>query len=152
MWRDQAWDIMRKTPHLTYQILTKRPERIRECLPDDWPLPNVWLGVTVESQREDHRINTLCEIPAAIRFLSVEPMIGPVNLLPPWGKRIDWVICGGESGAEFREMDPEWARSLAADCKKLAISFFMTQMAGVRPAGIPIPEELMIREFPGEVA
>jgi protein gp37 len=80
-WRDEAWDIVRSTPHLTYQILTKRPERITDHLPSDWPLRNVWLGVSVEDQANaDKRIPELLRIPAAVRFLSVEPLLEPVDL------------------------------------------------------------------------
>lgn len=80
-WRDDAWDIIRKTPHLTYLLLTKRPENIKDRLPNDWPLPNVWLGVTAENQEQaDKRIPLLLEIPAAKHFVSIEPMVGSVDL------------------------------------------------------------------------
>lgn len=80
-WRQEAWEIIKQTPHLSYQILTKRPERIRECLPAEWPLENVWLGVSAENQEQaDIRVSILLTIPASIRFVSVEPMLGPVNL------------------------------------------------------------------------
>jgi protein gp37 len=82
-WRDEAWDIIRRTPHLTYQVLTKRPERIANHLPADWGdgYPNVWLGTSVESQKYGmERIPLLQKIPAAVRFLSCEPLLGPVNL------------------------------------------------------------------------
>lgn len=80
-WRDDAWQVIRTTPHLTYQILTKRPENIKDRLPDDWPLPNVWLGVTAENQEmADKRIPLLLQIEAEKRFISIEPMLGPVNL------------------------------------------------------------------------
>ena len=78
-WRDEAWDIIRRTPH-TYQILTKRIERAADHLPPGWPLPNVWLGVSVENQRyADERIPRLLDIPAAVRFVSYEPALGPVD-------------------------------------------------------------------------
>lgn len=82
-WRPEAWDIIRKTPHLTYQILTKRPENIKERLPADWGkgYPNVWLGVSVENQKAaEDRIFELLSIRAAVRFLSVEPLLGPIKL------------------------------------------------------------------------
>lgn len=79
-WRDEAWDIMRRTPHLTYMLLTKRAESIKDRLPPDWPLENVWFGVTAENQAmADRRIPILLSIPATVRFVSVEPMIGPVK-------------------------------------------------------------------------
>jgi protein gp37 len=79
-WREEAWEVIRQTPRSTYQILTKRPERIAECLPEDWGggYPNVWLGVTVENRRFVERASILGEIPAAIRFISAEPLLGPL--------------------------------------------------------------------------
>ena len=80
-WRDDAWEIIRKCPHLTFQLLTKRSKNIKDRLPDDWPLPNVWLGVTAENQEQaDRRIPVLLQIPAAVRFVSIEPMLGPVDI------------------------------------------------------------------------
>lgn len=80
-WRDEAWDIVRQTPHLTYQILTKRPERIADHLPPVWPLDNVWLGVSAEDQeRADERIPMLLDIPAAVHFVSAEPLLAPIDL------------------------------------------------------------------------
>lgn len=89
-WRAEAWDVIRRTPQHTYLILTKRPERIREAAPpqlplgwiDDGPWPNVWLGVSVETQEYSWRIDHLAQIPAAIRFLSLEPLLGPLNISP----------------------------------------------------------------------
>src|SRR3989304_5402627 len=85
-WRDEAWEIIRRTPHLTYQILTKRPERILDCLPDDWlafdAFENVWLGTSCENQRfVDERIAELLAVPASVHFLSCEPLLGPINLI-----------------------------------------------------------------------
>jgi protein gp37 len=160
-WRDDAWKIMRKTPHLTYQLLTKRPENIESRLPHDWPLPNVWLGVTAENQEmADKRIPVLLKIQAALHFISVEPMVGPVKLKPEWllclsdGQYmnicecghglITWVICGGESGPEARHMDPAWATALKRQCSDAGWAFFMKQMT----SKAPIPENLQGREFP----
>lgn len=80
-WRDEVWDIIRRTPHLTYQILTKRPERIRECLPPDWGkgYPNVWLGVTIENSDNMRRVMKLFTVPAALYWVSYEPGLGPVD-------------------------------------------------------------------------
>jgi protein gp37 len=89
-WRDEAWDIIRRTPNLIYQILTKRIERVKECLPVDWPLPNVWLGVSAENQAmADKRIPILLQIPAAVRFVSVEPMLEKIDLLKSVGEPDD---------------------------------------------------------------
>ena len=106
-WRLEAWDIIAKTPHLTYQILTKRPERMLDHIPYKWALgqepgwPNVWLGVSVEDQATaDERIPLLLQTPAAVRWVSAEPLLGPVDLrayLPPASPALDWVVTGGES-------------------------------------------------------
>jgi len=142
-WRSDAWEIMRKTPHLTYQLLTKRPENIKERLPEDWPLKNVWLGVTAENQEQaDYRIPALQEIPAALRFVSVEPMLERVVIHNHTG--LSWVICGGESGYGFRPMEERWAESLLHQCCAMGTLFFMKQMAGKKP----IPEHLQCRELP----
>jgi len=142
-WRDDAWEIIRQTPHLTYQILTKRIERADECLPADWPLPNVWLGVTIENQlRADERIPALLRTPASKRFVSCEPLLGPLNLADDWTSwlvqidgipHIDWVIVGGESGPGARVMNPDWARALRDQCKDNAAPFFFKQWGKQAP-------------------
>lgn len=157
-WRDAAWEIIRQTPHLTYQILTKRPENIAARLPDGWPFQNVWIGVTAEDhERACERLYHLLQIPAACRFVSVEPMLGPVDMVEAVGitmldldmlggndQGIHWVICGGESGPHAREMKPEWAAALKLQCQKGAVPFFMKQMSG----RATIPPALQSREFP----
>lgn len=118
-WRDEAWDVVRRRPDLTWQILTKRSERAAEHLPGDWGdgWPNVWMGVSIENRRFVHRAAQLCEIPAAVRFVSAEPLLGPLvgdavpaptdavrtSWLDGWCvgldlTGIDWLIAGGESG------------------------------------------------------
>ena len=129
-WRSEAWDIIRATPHHTYQILTKLPERISACLPSDWPLGNVWLGVSVETPRFFWRIDLLRRIPAAIRFLSIEPLLAPMPALPLEG--ISWVIVGGESGPRCRPMKPEWVRHIRDQCKETGVAFFFKQWGGPR--------------------
>jgi protein gp37 len=159
-WRDEAWEIMRRTPHLTYMLLTKRAENIKDRLPPDWPLKNVWLGVTAENQETaNQRLAVLLfDVPAVKRFVSVEPMVGPVDLghalCKAWsdggltmGNYLDWVICGGESGPEAREMLPKWALLLKRQCADTNTPFFMKQMS--RKA--PIPAFLQGREFPGSI-
>ena len=154
-WRADLWDLIRATPSLDWQLLTKRPQNIEKMLPPDWGLgwSNVWLGTTVENQVEaNRRVPILLDVPAAIRFLSCEPLIGPVDLrsidlvggheevLPlgaGWlgrlvpgeeeGSRIGWVICGGESGAGARPMHPDWARSLRDQCATAGVPFFFKQ-------------------------
>jgi protein gp37 len=108
-WRDDAWKVIKATPQHTWLILTKRPERIAQCLPLDWGngYPNVWLGVTVEDQQSFSRVETLAKIPASIRFISAEPLLEEVDLLVKDGNgdrpidAIDWVILGGESGNDY---------------------------------------------------
>jgi protein gp37 len=151
----------------TYQVLTKRADRMREFMSnpdllqeimvnwwsfdggmrgvDAWPLPNVWLGVSAEDQkRADERIPHLLETPAAVRFISAEPLLGPIDLFtinrtPPLGSMsaipsdgenftsLDWVIVGGESGPDARPMHPDWARSLRDQCADAGVPFFMKQ-------------------------
>ena len=149
--RPEAWDIIRKTPRLTYQILTKRPERIERCLPPYWPeLKNVWLGVSVESNDHIDRIRLAANHYPTVLFVSVEPMLGPVNLFDLRDHhKPDWVICGGESGPGFREMKKKWALSLKAQCKELGIPFFFKQVSGSsKKKCAEIPEELVVQEFP----
>lgn len=141
-WRDEAWDVIRQTPHLTYQILTKRPELIPGRLPADWGAgwPNVWLGTSVENRRFVERAEILTEIPAAVRFLSCEPLLGPVDLdhviwwEGPLGNRhlggIQWVIAGGESGPRARPCETDWLRSLRDQCQAAGVPFFLKQLGG----------------------
>jgi protein gp37 len=177
-----VWNTMALTPQHTYQILTKRPGRMRSLLKrweaDDWhwrdhhmrwcgpiagPLPNVWLGVSVEDQKwADVRIPLLLDTPAAVRFLSCEPLLGPVDLsrwldtpptcgcgagpagapdaigccagcMTPEPSGIDWVIGGGESGSGFRPLDLDWARSLRDQCVTAAVSYLFKQVGGRTP-------------------
>lgn len=124
---------------------------------------NVWIGTTVEDQkRADERIPELLNIPAKVRFLSCEPLLEPVDLSAFMGQcpnitgerilqfnaGIHWVICGGESGPHARPFNPEWARSLRDQCNAVSVPFFMKQMGGKRKPFAPIPDDLMIREFP----
>jgi protein gp37 len=187
---DRAFAVMALCPQHTFQILTKRPVRMRKYFEGrrknfsrasdalmsistgqredeiqsaaDWldifdaggrPLPNVWLGVTAERQQEaDERIPELLATPAAVRFVSIEPMLGSVDLMDiPWpdgrsrfpetdflpdgrsalhivdGARLDWVICGGESGSHARPMDPNWPRALRDQCAAAGVPFFFKQ-------------------------
>ena len=140
-WREEAWAIIRSTPHLTYQILTKRPERIKECLPKPlaeknnypaWPLSNVWLGVTTENQTAfDVRIPLLLEVEARIYFISAEPLLGPIDMrLEKLNNHLDQVIVGGESGRGVRDMNPVWAQDIMKQCKEARIPFFFKQRGG----------------------
>ena len=166
-WRDEAFAIMALTPHHTYQVLTKRPDRMLAYLNDpqtpgriaqiaiglrrerkitfpnaefcteplgygdpgaEWfPLRNVWLGVSVEDQKTaDERIPQLVQSPAAKRFLSAEPLLGPIDI-SNFISQIDWVIGGGESGPEARPTHPDWLRSLRDQCTAAGVPFFFKQ-------------------------
>lgn len=117
-------------PQHTFQILTKRSERVREMaarLP--WP-DNVWMGVSVEDARVLSRATDLSKVPAAVRFLSCEPLIGPLDFLPL--ENIDWVIVGGESGPRARAMETAWVKSIRRQCRRHGAAFFFKQWGGVR--------------------
>lgn len=136
-WRGDAWKIIKQTPHLIYQILTKRPERIHECLPEDWGsgYPNVWLGVSTENQdAADYRLPHLFNNPAQLYFVSYEPALGQVDfsayLDPDRRRKIGWIICGGESGPKARSMDLDWARSARDQCVAHGVAFFLKQLGG----------------------
>lgn len=147
-WRAEAWRIVRRCPHLHFQILTKRHERIRDHLPPDWDTgyPNVWLGVSIENNRHVFRAATLRAIPAAVRFISAEPLLGPLPDLDLTD--IDWLIVGGESGAGFRPMDHTWARELRALARAAGTKFFFKQSAAPRTEmGITLDGQI-IREYP----
>lgn len=162
---DRVFTVMgRKCPNHTFQVLTKRPERMLEwhkrycdamMRGENSPYPNVWLGVTAENQEQaDKRIPVLLQTPAAVRFVSVEPMLGPVDL-SEWlgithdeyyGKWTvdergcisgkwwpDWVICGGETGPGARPMHPDWARSLRDQCQAAGVAYFFKQWGEYKP-------------------
>jgi protein gp37 len=152
--RADLFELIRSTPRLDWQLLTKRPQNIPAMLPSGWgegdPWPNVWLGTSVEDQRAaDERIGHLIRVPAAVRFLSCEPLLGPVDLkgkLVQWERDgstffhpvprstarrlLDWVIVGGESGAKnvARRFDLAWASSLIGQCRAAGVPVFMKQL------------------------
>jgi len=129
--RPKLWQLIRATPWLDWQMLTKRPENIPGMVPPDWDVgyPNVWLGTSVEDDRVLSRVRDLVAVPAVVHFLSVEPLIGPIDRLPVHG--IEWVIVGGESGPGARPMQPEWVESLHHQCQAAAVPFFFKQWGGV---------------------
>jgi protein gp37 len=159
---EQVFDTMQAAPQHTFQVLTKRAENMRRFA-EYWafhhsePLPNVWLGVSVEDQpRADERIPLLLQTPAAVRFISAEPLLGPVDL-DPWlyrvrvrpglacrayrGEpneeivpRLDWVIVGGESGPGARPTQVQWARSIVQQCAAARVPVFVKQL-GAHPHG-----------------
>jgi len=136
-WIDAAFEVMKSCPQHRFQVLTKRHDRMRDYMRDRDPLPNVWLGVSVEDQRRaEERLPVLLGTPAAIRFASVEPMLEPVDLRP-WLHSLDWVIVGGESG-EFlvfsyaaRPFNLAWARDVLAQCRAAGVPCFVKQMGSI---------------------
>ena len=126
----QAFEVMSSCSQHTFQVLTKRSERLAEVagqLP--WP-NNVWMGVSVENSRVVSRIDDLRKVPARVRFLSIEPLLGPLYDLNLTG--IHWVIVGGESGPRARGMRPEWVEGIHRQCRRVSVPFFFKQWGGVR--------------------
>jgi protein gp37 len=144
----RVWGVMADNPRHTFQVLTKRPKRARNVLtrygwatPHGQPLSNVWLGTSIESSKYAWRADHLRLAPAAVRFISAEPLLGPlVNLSPraPISRQldldgIDWLIVGGESGRGYRPMEASWARDLRDACAEAGTAFFFKQWGGIRP-------------------
>jgi protein gp37 len=150
-WRKDLWDLVRETPALDWQILTKRPERIANTLPDDWGdgWAHVWLGTSIEDARVVDRARHLAKVPAAVHFISYEPALGPIaDVLNLDG--IEWVIYGGESGPGYRDEDKDWARQMFAACSESGAAFFHKQSAGYRTElGIELDGKL-VRFYPQE--
>lgn len=170
--RARLWCLIAETPHLDWLLLTKRPENASRLAglafadmdndPGAW-LPNIWLGTTVEDQRRaDERIPHLLRVPAAVRFLSCEPLLERVTLaphLPLWGPvgrpgemDIHWVICGGESGHHARPFDVAWLRSLRDECARRGVAFFAKQLGALpqdHGTGLDWPEGVSFREGVG---
>lgn len=157
--QDQVWDCMRRVPH--------RPVIRVGAAPLEWPLRNVWLGVSCENQAAaDERIPLLLQTPAAVRFISAEPLLGAIDMASVkrpdefhrspygwhhwWPKKLHWVIVGGESGPGARPMHLDWARSLRDQCSAASTAFFMKQMGSVYGPnkGHDLPSDLDIRQFP----
>jgi len=202
---DRVFAVMALAQQHVFQVLTKRPERMRAYFADidqriydiggeaqgmaegiggnlpkhyadfvdhsflsDWlpslPLPNVWLGVSVENQRwADERIPILLDTPAAVRFISAEPLLGPIDLMPyldaKYGysaffylkeRALSWIIVGGESGPRHRPFDPDWARRILHQTRAFQIPAFIKQLGGARPGTRleDLPEDLRVREYP----
>jgi protein gp37 len=118
----EVFEVMHATPHHTYQILTKRSLRLRRIADTlNWP-DNVWMGVSVENSAVLHRVDHLRQVHAAVRFVSCEPLLGPLDEIDL--DLIDWVIAGGESGPNFRPMEASWVRHLRDVCNAADVSFF----------------------------
>jgi protein gp37 len=155
--RERLWELTSRTPHLDWLLLTKRPGFAARWIAGR-PLPdNCWLGVSAEDQeRTEERIPALLEIPAPLRFLSLEPLLGPIDL--PTLAGIAWAIVGGESGPGARPCDVGWIRSILDQCRSAGVAPFVKQLGG-RPRGLRLadpkrgdpaewPEDLRVREFP----
>ncbi|MDF1742224.1 MAG: DUF5131 family protein [Gimesia sp.] len=147
--RPKVFELMKKNSWLHFQVLTKRPERIADNLPDNWGdsgYPNVWLGTSIEDMQVAERADLLRKIPAVLRFISYEPALGSLTDLDLSG--IDWVIYGGESGPGHRPEDKQWARDMWKKCTDSGAAFFHKQSAGHRTEmGIELDGDL-IRQFP----
>ena len=146
--REKLWPLIRETPWLDWQLLTKRADRIKANLPSDWGdgYPNVWLGVSIENNEYAVRADILRRIPAAVRFVSFEPALGPLDALDLDG--IAWVIYGGESGPGYRQDDPAWARQMLTMCRAAGVGFFYKQSCGPRPETCIELDGRVIREWP----
>lgn len=149
-WRPEAWEVIRQTPQHTYQILTKRPERIAGRFPRDMEnFQHVWWGVSIENQRWMQRLDHR-HFPSymARLFVSAEPLLGPIR----FGSAIDrvgWVIVGGESGPDYREMHLDWLRSVVEQCKAADVPVWVKQDSGPLPGQRGrIPDDLWIQERP----
>lgn len=127
----RVFDVIRDTPQHTYQVLTKRSSRLPKVADNlDWPA-NLWMGVSVEDNEHLYRVDHLRQVPAAVRFLSCEPLIGPLPDLTLDG--IGWVITGGESGPGARPLDPDWVREIRDRCATSGVPFFHKQWGGRTP-------------------
>lgn len=191
-WLDRIFAVMEATPHHTYLILTKRPERMREVVRSitnamgfvnalkggggpGWVFPNVHLGVSCEDQeRWDERVPVLLDTPAAVRWVSAEPLLGPIDgtrtnigdyellnafkgfvwsdgslpdLIAP-SEALDWIVVGGESGRGFRPMDVEWAGSLVRQCKTAGVPVWFKQGSGIRPQMVTTLDGMAYHELP----
>ena len=132
--RERLWKLVEATTNLDWLLLTKRPENVRSMAPwgREWP-SNVGLGTTAENQqRLDERLPPLVEHPAVVRFLSIEPLLGALNLRP-WLAQIDWVIVGGETGHGARPTHIDWARQVRDQCVEAGIPFFFKQWGNFAP-------------------
>jgi protein gp37 len=125
----QVFDIMRRASWHQYQVLTKRSERLLLLDPTITWEPHIWMGVSVENEDYLYRVDHLRRTKAHVKFLSIEPLLGPLRRLSLHG--IDWVIVGGESGPGARWLDPEWVREIRDRCLRARVSFFFKQWGGV---------------------
>lgn len=158
-WRERLWDVIRATPALDWQLLSKRPQNFRKMVPDDLlASANVWPGTTCGTASSRWRLDKLAALECAgPRWVSYEPALDAVDF-GPWLPRIEWVIAGGESGSGARPFDPAWARDVVEACRAAGVAPFVKQL-GSRPIGLKLrhphgadmvewPEDLRVREWP----
>jgi protein gp37 len=127
----RVFAVMAETPQHTYQVLTKRSKRLAKLAPDlDWP-ENLWMGVSVENHRYAFRVDHLRSVDASVRFVSAEPLLGPMMALDL--SAIDWLIAGGESGPGARPVEGAWIRGLRDQCAEAGVAFFFKQWGGRTP-------------------
>jgi protein gp37 len=145
---EKLWPMIRRTPWLDWQLLTKRPERIAENLPRDWEggYPNVWLGASIENNEYANRADFLRAIPATVRFVSYEPALGPLDELDLTG--LDWIIYGGESGPVYRQHDLAWPRQMRQRCSAAGIAFFYKQSSAPRTEMGTTLDGETVRQYP----
>lgn len=150
--RVRLWGLIRQTPWLQWQLLTKRPDLIAGYLPSDWGIgwTNVWLGTSIEDARVIGRADLLRNTFAAVRFISYEPALGPLDDLDLTG--IHWVIYGGESGPDFRPDNREWASAMRRKCARAGVAFFYKQGAALRPQANPTLDGETVHEWPAAFA
>lgn len=130
-WRDDLWRLIKQTPNLRWLLLSKRIGNAPKMLPPDWPYPNAGLMATLANQAEwDRDFPKLMRVPSAWHGVSAEPLLGPINI---GDAKPDWIITGGESGANFRVTEVEWVRSLRNQCAANGIAFHHKQWGGIRP-------------------
>lgn len=147
VWRADLFKLIRDCDQLDWQLLTKRPQNIRKMLPTDWGdgYPNVWLGTTTEDESAyQKRVPHLLKVPAAIRFVSYEPALGPLGRLDIEGRSPDWVIMGGESGVRseaFRLTDPRWIRDAIVECGRIKAAPFLKQWGTYKNNPLVVEEQ-----------
>lgn len=147
--RERLWELIRATPMLSWQLLTKRAPNIEKYLPSDWGqgYENVWLGVTVEDKKHGlPRIDHLRKIPAKIKFLSIEPLLEDLGLIDLEG--IQWAIVGGESGPHARPMDAIWVDNIRLQCEDAGVAFFFKQWGGNKNKGGCLIDGSEIKQWP----
>lgn len=144
-----VFDVMRETPQHTYQVLTKRASRLPRLVDRlDWPA-NLWMGVSIENEEAMARIEPLKAVPVSVRFLSAEPLIGPLPGLADHLDGIDWVIAGGESGIVHRPLNLDWARGVRDACATSATAFFFKQVGGTTSkAGGNVLDGAVVEQWP----